>query len=514
MRSWAISSASASRAIAMGSLAAALLGLPVAVELNEPDARRVSMGALASDRTPLTERVSLSNHLSLTLDGGLVSPATSSGNAVRLHIDDAALTLDLRKAGVAPESQLPEPQPPLVARIAGFNAGVLIFRGATLNVVSPSGRHHVLSDVNATISAVRKGSFKLVGTGRFNGQRISLEGAWSDPPLREGAQLPLRLTLRSAFLEAAFDGHLSANGMLMLTGHAEVRAQSLRRLAAWTGFGGGGDLMRSVTVAGPVEWSTSQMAFARASVDLDGNQATGALIFKFSGPRPSVDATLAFQELDLSRVLGPAGASQNPASEGGPRFLSTFDADLRVSASRIRAASVDTGRGAITIALNQGRLAADLVDFEIEGGTAHAQLNLDVNQKAPIAAIKLKAKGVDTGRLLAAQLRRNPLLGRANITFEGTTDSSSLADSPMRLSGRGQLELAEPGRLGLDLAALAYAAKAAPVVGWSAAGKGGTPFDNLTCRFRLLNGAVTLETVQARSGEQAVTASGQIDVPG
>jgi AsmA protein len=50
-------------------------------------------------------------------------------------------------------------------------------------------------------------------------------------------------------------------------------------------------------------------------------------------------------------------------------------------------------------------------------------------------------------------------------------------------------------------------------VSWAAAGKGSTQVDSLTARFRLLNGALTIESMQARSGTSLLVGSGRLDVP-
>jgi AsmA protein len=504
-------------------LIAVVAGLPIAVEMSSAPERfpRHAAGALADGTVPVLAPVPLSNLVALTLDAGRVTPAgtdpAADKSGARIVVDDGRLTLDLSHPAPGPVVAMPEAERPLVARIGGLSAGALVLRNATLTIVGGGGGRYAITDVAATLTAPRRGNYKLVGTGRYNGKRLSIEGTWSDPHQRDGqVQMPLRLSLRSAFLDVTFDGALSAARRPTLVGHAEVRVPSVGQLSHWIGFGRAiGEHVRSIGVAGPVEWNASRMAFARASVDVDGSLGSGALVYKLDGPRPAIDATLAFAEVDFGRLLSPvAGGAPKPGKPQEDRFFRMLDADLRFSVDRIKAGAVETGRGAMTVALNDGRLQADLVGLEIEGGKADAQLTLDVKAATPKAVVKVKAKGVDSGRLLAASLRRNPLLGRTNITFEGTAEGSTLSETVLRLAGRGSFELSEPGRLGLDIAALTYAAKTSPVVGWAAAGKGSTALDRLACKFRVVNGAITVETLQARSGDQTLQGSGQIDIPG
>ena len=176
--------------------------------------------------------------------------------------------------------------------------------------------------------------------------------------------------------------------------------------------------------------------------------------------------------------------------------------------------AVNIGRAAAAITLSGGRLIADLAELDVEGGSGTAHVSVDLNEPVPKAVTKLRLTGVDAGRVLAAPLNRNPLLGRTNVTFEGAARGQSLPEAIASLSGKGQFELVEPGRLGLDLPALINAARESAVVGWAAAGSGGTALESLAGRFRLLNGAITIEAMQGRSGSYVVVGSGRLDVPG
>jgi AsmA protein len=524
------------RAAALGLFVLVVAGLPIAVELSESSEglRQATVLARTGDAEQITSSVQLSQGLSIALTGGLASASgqESGGESVlrRVMVDEGQLVIDLAAHAMpeASDSAAPAAQAGL-ATIGRFHAGSVRFRRSTLTIITagPGRTPYRITDINATLTGARKGTYKLVGSGRFMGQRLNLDGQWSDGPPGSGtARRPIGLSLTGTHLSATLDGVLTFQGQPSLTGTAEINIANLKRVAAWLGISRNlGDHVRVLTISGPVTWSPAQMSFAKAVVEVDDNKATGALTLKTTGQRPSVDATLAFGEIDLANLfkapvgfatgaMAAAGTRERPQESGEAHLLTHVDADLRLSAGRIRVPMLETGRGAVTVSLNQGKLAANLVGLEIEGGTADGQVTLNANAPGSPLGIRFKAKGFDPGRLLATPLKRNPLLGRANLSFDGTSDGKSPSELMMHLRGRGELELAEPGKLGLDLAALAYAAKTSPVVSWSAAGKGATALDKLKCRFRLTNGAVALETVQARSGDQALFGSGQIDVPG
>lgn len=503
-----------------------LAGLPLAVQLTDGSEPiwPLSVQARSSDAIVIATPVRVSERLALTLDRGLVSMADRNSNTRAgdgqgvVAIDEAELTLDLAAVDQATPAAGPETPSVGIPSIAGFSAGALRLRRSTFTVVGPSRERMAIRDVNATVMASRKGSHKLTGTGHFNGQRVSFEAMWSDAAARAGTpQLPLRLSIKSAFIEATIDGLVSSGAKPVFDGSAEFRMPSLRRFVTWAGLGSGvGEHLRAITVSGPLNWSTARMAFPRAVIGIDGNQATGALTINHGAKRISIDGTLAFAELDLGRYWLSRPQPEAVAAKRGSNttpFLAMFDADLRVSAGKIRTPAVELGRAAATIALTDGRLQADLAGLELENGTAGGQLKLDVNHPVPKAGVKLKIVGVDAGRLLAVTLKPNSLLGRTNVIFDGTAEGRSLSEVVKTLAGRGSFDLVEPGRLGLDLPALAYAARGASTVGWAAAGKGSTAIEALNGRFRVINGAISLESIQARTGSAAIVAGGRLDVP-
>lgn len=456
----------------------------------------------------------LSERLPFTIDSGSMLTGASERGVSGPVIDEATLTLDLSKGRQerflepTPETRPPAPQ------IAGFATDTLRLTRALVTVIGPNGTTARLAEVNATITANRKGNYKLVATGRLKDQPIAVDAVW-DESVEPGSAtgLPMRIALRSPVLELSLDGHYKDETTPQFIGDAEFQLPNLRRFAKWTGLGRGvGHQFRSVSVSGPVDWTTTRMAFSKAAISVNGNHATGALTVKHAGERLSLDGTLGFQELDLGRSW-PSFSSKREKDSNEPHILTVLDADLRLSATKVYGPAFEMGRAAVSIALNKGRLQADVAELEIEGGSAGGQIAVDLNQPIPQAAFKAKLKDVDAGRVLAVSVRRNALLGRSNLTFEGTLGGQSGGEGQPSLSGRGSFALAEPGKVGIDINALMHAAKSTPTVDWTAAGKGGTAVDTLKAQFRLLNGALTIESLQARTGASVLVGSGRLDIP-
>lgn len=479
----------------------------------------VATNALTShsaDAVAISSPLRVSGRLPLVIEGGMIIGAPGNGRSATrsgIVIDDASLTLDLsgEKRAAPPVSSDLELKPGGGPLIAGLAHDTLRIVRAELTLLGPNGARARLEDVNVTITVTRKGTYKIAGVGRMGGHTLTLDATWTDVAMQ---RIPLKVALHSPVVEAVLDGQFSSDTRPEFSGQAEFRLPSIKRFVKWLGLGRGvADQLSSVVVSGPLEWTPTQMAFAKANITVNSNQATGALTVKHADGRLSLDGTLGFQELDLGRSW-PSLRGGKVGERREPHVLTTIDADLRLSAGKVYAPAFEMGRAAVSIALNKGRLQADMAELEIEGGLAGGQVSLDLSQPEPKAVFKMKVRDVDAGRVLAAPLRRNALLGRTNLTFEGAVGGKSVGEALSSVAGRGQFDLVEPGRLGIDVLALMHAARDNSVAGWAAAGKGSTPVDSLTGRFRILDGAVTIETVQARTGTSLLIGAGRFDVPG
>lgn len=516
---------------------AVLVGLPVAVDLNTsfdtlyspPGLARATGGVVLGDALEVTALPGLviENAYLSSLDRQPLGSASR-----RLLLEGARLRYEIAGAASAPTSPpavTPEERgaasqrqaaSALIARIDRLDLDQLVLRHAELEIRSGQ-RSWLLTDVAAELGPPRTRGRSLNVIATYAGQRVRLTIDWrSDAGGRPGAAVALRAKLESRFAEARFDGHLQArpDGGPSLVGEASVEARKLRALGRWLGLAiDTGPDLQDARVVGKVEWTDGVLAFDRATVRLDGNEASGALAFKSTGVRPSIVGTLGFDKLDVTRYVasltGGKGASPSVSLPGARPMLTQVDADLRISASKVVAPELETGRGAVTLALKQGRLQADLAELEVEGGRATGQITIDVGaDDMHRLGIKGRASDVDPGRIFAPLLKRNPLLGRANFSVDLAGTGTALPAILSSLSGKGSFTLADGGRLALDLRTLVHAAQSTQIVGWSAAGKGTTSLDQLEGRFAISNRSLSLESIVARSGSTSWQGVGKVDL--
>ena len=488
--------------------------------------------AANGDTVSISEAIALLPSMPLYLERGVLQSIDATGIKVaetieKLHIDNAVFRIPLAssKSGAALPAQSLQP---LIAQLATFNVDKLVLRNARIEFVRDGGSTIALTEVSAEIVPSRRGSYSAKAKGNLNSQPIQIDASWTLPETKGQppvlSRIPLKFTAKGNQLDAKFEGRIGLTGGLKLNGEVDIQARRLRALARWFGLEVPMSTnLRDARIVGPLEWSDGQLTFSKAVVTVDGNQGTGALRLKLGQERPALDGTLAFKVFDVKPHLEAMllstetarlllGTTTESVTEGS--LISAFDADLRLSASKVVMPRLETGRGAVTITLARGQMQAELAELEIEGGSASGQVTLDATVDMPRLGIKGRLHGVDPGRIFTEELKRNPLLGRANLVIDGSGNGDSLSGMIRSFSGKGSFALIDGGRLGLDLKALAYAVHRANHVGWSASGKGSTNLDQFETRFQVSNGALKLESLQAKSGNQTFSGSGKIDIRG
>jgi AsmA protein len=508
-----------------------VVGLPVAVNFGlAPDTvSSLVVQAGPRDAILITTPVRLSMVPDIVLESGLIYDADATANRAkpapaRIILDAPLLTV-AASAGQLVSGDAPEDELPLVlSQLAALTFDKLTVRRGSLVIASIGVARSALTDVTAEVVSNNKGGYSAKGSAIYRGSRVRFDITWSRPADPKSAhQVPIKLSVTAPALDASVEGKLLVAEGLRLLGSADVSVHTLQQLAQWFGIRVASSVeLKDVKLKGSLDWHAGTLTFSRASVSADGNEATGSLAVATSSPLPAIDATLAFQSLDLSRYSAPAPsvASLWPLGFGSPEddvaspLLSSFDADLRMSAAKLTLPHVQTGRAAATISLKKGRLLADVAELEIEGGNFGGQVTADATGSVQRYSVRGKFENIDAGRGFSEMLQRNPLQGRANVAIDLSGSGGTVSDVLASLTGKLSLSLTEGGRLGLDLRALRYAAQRSTVTGWAAAGKGQTPLEHLDARLAVHNGIVMAEQLQARGGGLAIGGTGNANLAG
>jgi AsmA protein len=489
-----------------------------------------SVLASPRDLHAITKPVRLSSAPDLTLSRGVLY---ADGNAAlgtpisRFVLDGPVFYLNasgLAAAAAGFDSEVVAPEAaataPLLDQFMAMGFDALTIRRGTLYVMTADGAAETIADIQAEVLASRKGQVSGKGSFALRGQRLSFETSLV-PPADKAAQLWLsKLVLKGALVDATFDGSIDVAGDLKVQGYAELNAANLRRIVRW--FGPPlpvSDGLNAVSLKGQLSWARGTVTVEKAKVSVDGSEAAGTLGFTYTGERPAIDGTLAFNTLDLTPYF-EALRSQSyvfdrhtwtwSAFDFSFPILSYFDADLRLSAAALAFKGAPVGRSAASIAVRSGKLIANIVELELPMGTASGRLTADVSDFPPRYALRGKIDNFEPAPA-ATWLTGLPLLsGRSVLKLDLKTTGQTPTEVLKGLAGTVGLSLAEGGKLGLDLRAIRAGAET--VANPSQLVKGATGIDALEARAKLVDGLLVAEHVQARAAGHSISASGSANL--
>jgi AsmA protein len=522
------------KTLVLAMLACVLLALiaPLFLATRSVDEPFSGYSVLASPRDlhVITKPVRLSSAPDLTLSRGVLY---ADGNAAlgtpisRFVLDGPVFYLNasgLAAAAAGFDSEVVAPEAaataPLLDQFIAMGFDALTIRRGTLYVMTADGAAETIADIQAEVLASRKGQVSGKGSFALRGQRLSFETSLV-PPADKAAPLWLsKLGLRGALVDATFDGSIDVAGDLKVQGYAELNAANLRRIVRW--FGPPvpvSDGLNAVSLKGQLSWARGTVTVEKAKVSVDGSEAAGTLGFTYTGERPAIDGTLAFNTLDLTPYF-EALRSQSyvfdrhtwswSAFDFSFPILSYFDADLRLSAAALAFKGVPVGRSAASIAVRSGKLIANIVELELPMGTASGRLTADVSDFPPRYALRGKIDNFEPAPV-ATWLTGLPLLsGRSVLKLDLKTTGQTPTEVLKGLAGTVGLNLAEGGKLGLDLRAIRAGAET--VANPSQLVKGATGIDALEARAKLVDGLLVTEHVQAKAAGHSISASGSANL--
>ncbi len=375
--------------------------------------------------------------------------------------------------------------PPLMEQLLNAAYDTLIIRRGQAQIGGADGASETLSDIDAEVTGRKKGQLTIRGSATYRGQRIKFDTALVHLPEKKGAQRwQVRTTLKSAFLDAAFDGIADATRDLQLTGATDLTIPSLRRVARWLSLPvPNAEGLNAAALKGQLTWARNALSLEQAKVTIDGNEGAGTLSLNLNAERPLIDGTLAFTAVDLA----PYVEGLRPQTFGFERpstswthldlsfpLVRYIDTDLRISTPRLTFKGFDMGRTAATFTVRAGKLLADVAEMELGAATANLELTADTNEVVPRYTLKGKVQNFDAAQSAAALLSGAAWSGKGTLTVDLVGSGQVTGEVVRTLNGKVALVMPQGARVPMDLKTLKALAKQGPQSGWSNILKGQT----------------------------------------
>jgi AsmA protein len=351
--------------------------------------------------------------------------------------------------------------------------------------------------------------------------------------------------------EAAYEGTLSLAGEGAFAGTLDIRAPSASALAQL--FGGH---RRGPAEVGPFALSSKvsaagrRVALSDLSATVGDSSVSGALSVETEAARPRVRGQLHLSELDLGRLLirpgrtssaaagddgsdptggssrrgpdvDPASRGRNSAKHGGKGWsddivdlspLALADADVTLSVDKVVYKNIATGRGRLSLALQDRVARLTLEDVQLYGGQGRGVLTLDGTGQASATAVDLTLDGISVQPLLKDALDFTWLDGRGRIVLaiagQGPTDRHIVET----LQGKVEMSTTNGAIVGMDIARLVGNIERAKFSGLEMGPQDRTPFSELSASFVIADGVAQNQDLQLVSPHLRVSGSGSANL--
>ncbi len=483
----------------------------------------------------IEQPVVLSRTPFLELERGKFSvQAGADGTADRrLVLEGAVLRLD---AGRGADLMTTDVLSPLMMQLAGLGMDRILVRGATVRFSEQeTGR---VGPIDADLDLSARGPTTARGVAIFHGDALSFDiVAGRDAPLdgeaRVGAaRRPVTVSVKGENLgDVRFDGELSSRSGL--AGDIEARLASPAALMRWLGAPvRQAAALRNVAMSGRARWVDGIFDLQDARVTLDGQRpATGALRVRHRAGRPIIEGTLAFAVLDLARLTAADdGAPPQPAAPPGPfghtpsplrplmaasiRDLPAYldvDADLRLSAATVLLRNGVRGRGAATITIDRGQLAAEFADIEWAGNKGRLHVEAGGQSWRPAFVVRGRVELLQAQDALAPVLPHGFIVGPATVTFDlrGRGDGADLMPGPM--IGKVGVIAGAGARSAFDAFKIVERVAAKPTRDSALLSNAPQAMEAMDLRLQLTERSITVESGQLRSAGGTARLTGEID---
>ena len=406
-----------------------------------------------------------------------------------------------------------------------------------------SGKSYTADAVNLRLSlADLAHPLQIDGGLTWNGKPITLGGQLAAPrALLDGKSSALVLGIGSDLVKLNFKGDAANTQPMKVDGDVDFAVTNLRALAAWLGqpltvSGTGlGPLAIKGKLAAVMNQQGPRVSFDDAELSLDAIRAKGSLMADLAGRVPYVKATLATNMLDLNPYLPSPSATSSASAPRVPgnapstgaadaaeqgwngepldfSGLRAANADLALKVEGLRIRDINIGAGALTVALKEGKLAADLNELALYQGQGQGRVTLDGSGNIPAVGLTLKLAGVQAEPLLKDTIGLDRLRGQAGADMQINGAGRSQRELVGALAGKGAFKFENGAIKGVNLAALVRNVSTA-FLDAQAGRDQETDFTELSGSFTMDKGVMRNSDLALLAPLLRVAGAGNVDLP-
>jgi len=317
---------------------------------------------------------------------------------------------------------------------------------------------------------------------------------------------------------AKFDGIASLTPSGYFSGNAELRASDLPAALRWFEIDPRLiDGLQSASVSARLIADRQELRFEELSLGLNNENASGLLELDTpASGRPKLSGTLAFDHIDLRRLLVALEPTISQDAQALPSLVTNLDLDLRLSSQVAAFGAVqlhDIALGLMNVA-QQFRL--DILDSDLRPGRVTGRINtVNTNAGAQHEGQSVAFRGAVRGADFATIVQQLQLKGPLPAA-QGSLDISLDVPRPINRdawnAAVGTVNFQTgAGRLnGIDMSAIRQLATQKPYFTLSDAATGSVEFDSMKATATIRNGIADLQDTEIAGRNETIMLTGAV----
>lgn len=397
-----------------------------------------------------------------------------------------------------------------------------------------TGETQLISDINMKVELPDVDSkLETEGALTWNGEKIELDLDLDTPKkFLDGKTAKVEANVKSKPVSLSFGGSLTGGKTMSAGGKVDLNVPSVRKLASWAGqpLDMPGEGFGPLEIKGDLKMAGPRMSFTNAQLRFDEIRGKGDLRVNTAGVRPSINARLDIDNLNLNPYMPPEADKPAPAAGTPARGqaqakaegwsdepidmsgLKAVDANLALNVGGITAKKIKIGKTALGVLLKAGRLTADLKEMALYGGKGTAQIKVDGAAKVPTIQETFKLSGVQALPLMTDAAGMDKIEGTANAEMKVTTRGNSQKAMVSALNGAGKVTFLDGAIRGINLGAMVRNVSSA-FLDDKAKETQKTDFAELGGTYTITNGILTNKDLLLKSPLLRLNGAGTVDLP-
>jgi AsmA protein len=245
---------------------------------------------------------------------------------------------------------------------------------------------------------------------------------------------------------------------------------------------------------------------AEGTVSFDAIDAKGTIVVANNRARPTLDAKLAIDKLDLNPYLAAAGHGRSP--DLAPLRLA--DANLDLDLGSLTLDTIRIAKSHVTARLAGGKLDATIADMVLYSGGGRARIAMDATGPVPAFTIDSEFSGLQLAALMRDLAGGGRVSGSASLSFRGSARGASPPAIMGSLAGGGHFDVRNGAIGGSDLLAMIRNVQNA----FDPASRSGqqTDFAEMSGNYAIRGNIVTNNDLDLRAPAFRVAGRGTIDL--